>query len=518
MALDKKLKAVNGERQRILHLIGPMRFIRRPCFVAMAFLGVCIALINLPGRALAASATPLRAGAVETIGPIDQLPHGWVADQRTAERAADAPASPDQPAKPAPNVIMQAVLAPGASPLTEGISWRISKLGQSQAKELVWSGAGAEPKVHLKPGRYYVEATYGLAGNGQTLEVKPDTAVNLVLNLNAGTLHVNAVAVAGGPPLADVFFALRSADAEAADTGEIGRSTLSQAVFHVPAGAYRLTARHGLANIDIPVSVSAGAENRVEAVMNSGTVALSARAVDDGTVMSGATFLVFKNGEPGGQQEVVRSRLAEPKFDLPAGQYRVAAVLGLARVEKDIAVVPGDTQKHNLVLNAGGVRLASVLAGNGAPLDRNLLYRVYGQSPKDGTPNQELIATTAATPTLFLPSGRYRIESQYGWHNARQTREIEVSAGEVLDVSFEHKASEVKLKLVAKPGATAMEPVKWTLKYNGGGTVLISQDAAPTLILQAGNYQAMALHEGKPYSQTFEAASNQEQTIEIIAQ
>jgi hypothetical protein len=119
---------------------------------------------------------------------------------------------------------------------------------------------------------------------------------------------------------------------------------------------------------------------------------------------------------------------------------------------------------------------------------------------------------------LFLPSGRYRIESQYGWHNARQTREIEVSAGDVLDVSFEHKACEVKLKLVPKPGASGIEPVKWTLKYNGGGTVLISQDAAPLLILQAGNYQAMAQHEAKTYSQTFEAASNQEQTIEIIAQ
>lgn len=481
----------------------------------MAFLGVCIALINLPGKTLAASATALRAAAGgEALGHIDQLPRGSGADQH----AAEAPPAPEQVTKPAPNVELRAALAPGASPLSEGISWRISKLGQSQAKELVWSGAGAEPKVYLKPGRYYVEATYGLAGNGQLLEVKREKAVDFVINLNAGTLHVNAAAIAGGPPLDGMFFTLRNVEAGSPDAGEIGRSTLPQAVFHVPAGAYRLTARHGLANIDIPVSVSAGAESRIEAVMNSGTVALSAHALDSGPVMSGATFLVFKSGEPGGQREVVRSRLDEPKFDLPAGQYRVAAVLGLARVEKDITVGPAEAQKHHLVLDAGGVRLASVLTGNGAPLDRNLLYRVYGQSPKDGAPKQELIATTAATPTLFLPGGRYRIESQYGWHNARQTREIEVSAGDVLDVSFEHKACEVKLKLVPKPGAAAIEPVKWTLKYNGGGTVLISQDAAPSLILQAGNYQAMAQHGAKTYSQTFEAASNQEQTIEIIAQ
>ena len=482
----------------------------------MAFLGVCIALINLPGKTQAASDMLLRVAAGgESIGHIAQLPAGSSAEQR----ATETPAAPEQVMKPAPNVGLRAALAPGANPLTEGISWRISKLGQSQAKELVWSGAGAEPKVFLKPGRYYVEATYGLAGNGQLLEVKHEKAVDVLLNLNAGTLHVNAAATAGGPPLDDMFFTLRNVEAGAAgDGGEIGRSTLSQAVFHVPAGTYRLSARHGIASIDIPVSVSAGIENRVEAVMNSGTVSLSAHALDSGPLMSGATFLVFKNGEPGGQHEVVRSRLDEPKFDLPAGQYRIAAVLGLARVEKDITVGPGDAQKHNLILDAGGVRLASVLAGNGAQLDRNLLYRVYGQSPKDGAPNQELIATTVATPTLFLPSGRYRIESQYGWHNARQTREIDVSAGDVLDVSFEHKACEVKLKLVAKPGAAPIEPVKWTLKYNGGGTVLISQDASPSLILQAGNYQAMAQHEAKTYSQTFEAASNQEQTIEIIAQ
>lgn len=481
----------------------------------MAFLGVCIALINMPGQTDTASAAAVHAAAGgQTLGHIDRLTRNPGHDQR----AAETPEEPEQPAKPEPNVGLRAALAPGANPLSEGISWRISKLGRAQAKELIWSGAGAEPKVYLKPGRYFVEATYGLAGNGQTLEVKPEKAVDVVLNLNAGTLHVNAAAVTGGPPLRDMFFTLRNVEPGAGDAGEIGQSTLPEAVFHVPAGTYRLTARHGLASIELPVSVGAGAESHVEAVMNSGTVSLSAHALDSGPLMSGATFMVFKSGEPGGQHEIGRSKLDEPKFDLPAGQYRVAAVLGLARVEKDITIGPGEAQKLNLVLDAGGVRLASILAGNGAPLDRNLLYRVFGQSPKDGAPNQELIATTAATPTLFLPSGRYRIESQYGWHNARQMREVEVSAGDVLDVSFEHKACEVKLRLVPRPGAAAIEPVKWTLKYNGGGTVLISQDAAPSLILQAGNYQAMAQHEAKTYSQTFEAFSNQENMVELIAQ
>jgi hypothetical protein len=481
----------------------------------MAFVSLCIALINVPGSMLAAPVHALPMPVGHAALGIVQVPHRQAADQN----AVQAPDNSDETPKPAPNVGLRAELAPGTTPVSEGLSWRIYKVAQSQPqKELVWTGAGAEPKLHLKPGRYYIEATYGLAGNGQMLDVRPDKDAAFILNLNAGTVRVSASAVAGGPPLDDMFYTLRRAEPGSPDSGEIGRSTLSQAVFHVPAGAYRLTVKHGLATVEIAVSVRAGGENRVEAVMNSGTVALTAHAVDGGPAMSGAMFMVFRNGEPGGQQEIVRSALDEPKFDLPAGQYRVAALMGLARIEKDITVAPGDVQQHELVLNAGGVHLASILAGNGAPIDRNLLYRVYGQSPKDGTPNQELIATTASTPTLYLPSGRYRIESQYGWHNARQTREIEVSAGEAIDLSFEHKACEVKLKLVTRPGAPPIEPVKWTLKYNGGGTVLISQDAVPTLILQAGSYQAMAQHEAKTYSQTFEAASNQEQTIEIMAQ
>ena len=63
-----------------------------------------------------------------------------------------------------------------------------------------------------------------------------------------------------------------------------------------------------------------------------------------------------------------------------------------------------------------------------------------------------------------------------------------------------------------------MKKVKWTLKYADGGTVLISQDAVPNLILQTGRYQAMAQHDTKIYSRTFEAVANREQTIELIAE
>ncbi len=496
--------------------------IRTARVFAIAFAALCFGSLN-PGEPGARAAPPAAAtafghGCASASGRAFEL----AASKKrgtSKDLARPAPPPPDSSGRRGYNVSLRAALAPNAPALSEGLSWRVLKIGSPQdEKELVWSGGGAEPQISLKPGRYYAEATYGLAKNGEDFEVAPNKSVSKLVSLNAGTLLIHAAPVAGGAPLSDVFFTLRKVDPKAGAPVEIGRSSLPEAVFHIPAGAYTLTAKHGFATIEMPVNAVAGEENQVEVVMNTGILTLSAHAKAGSPALSGATFFVFQNGEAGNPREIVRSKLDEPTFSLPAGQYRVAAVLGLARVEDDITVRAGGRESHDLILNTGGVRLASMLAGNGRRIEDHLLYRVYNLSPDKGAANQELLTSTLAAPILFLPAGPYRIESQYGWHNARQTKDIEVKPGEVQDVGFEQKASDVRLRLVDRPGGEPVDRVKWTLKYSGGGTVLISQDAEPTLILQAGSYQAMAQHDAKTYTQIFEAASNQEQTVEIVAQ
>lgn len=456
-----------------------------------------------------------------TAGPAIETPLHQIAKKQAERVSRLGPPLPEKGPLKKHNVNLSAALAPGAEPLSEGLSWRILKLHNAKKDpELIWSGGGGGPELTLKPGRYYAEVTYGLVKDGSEFEVAADKAVAPVVSLDAGTLHVRGVAVPGGPSLNDIFFTLRKDGADADDTeADIGRSSLPHAVFHVPAGQYRLTARHGLATAETPVTVAAGDNKPVEAVMNSAKLTLSAHAKTDSPPLSGATFFIYENGEAGRNREIVRSKLGEPTFSLPAGHYRIAAVLGLAQIEQDIAVKPGEDVKRNLVLDAGGIRLSSLLAGNGSSLDRHLLYRIFKLSGDNGKPfNQEILTSTLPSPTIFLPTGRYRVESQYGWHNARQAQEVVVTAGDVVNAGFEHKASDIKLKLVPKPGGQSLDRVKWTLKYNGGGTVLISQDAAPSLILQAGNYQAVAQYNEKTYTQTFEAVSNREQVVEIVAQ
>jgi len=434
------------------------------------------------------------------------------------QQSETEPGLPDRNPLFKDNVQLLAALAPGSPALSEGVFWKVYAFQEDNSKNtepaLLYSGTEPTPTLKLKPGRYVAEVSYGLASNAQEFEVKFAEPVAPVIPVNGASLRVHAVAAAGGEKLDGMFFTLRRGNSEG-ETEELVRSSLPEAIFNIPPGEYTLTAHHGLASVERAISVKTGDDRDIEVQMDMGQVTLSAHAVEGGDALEGATFFIYDVGETGQNREIIRSQLVMPSFSLPAGQYRIAATLGLARTEAELTVTAGQNLQQPLILNGGQLKLASML--NDLPLDRNVLYRIYGLSQKRDDTNQgEVLRSTIAAPTLFLPSGRYRVESQYGWHNARQTREIEIKPGNIETINFVHQASNVQLRLVSKPGGRPLSPVKWTLKYNGSGTVLISQDAEPELILQDGSYHAIAQHGSKTYTQVFTAKSNNDQIVEII--
>ena len=415
------------------------------------------------------------------------------------------------------NVQLSAALAPGSPALSEGVFWKVYEVREGKSKNVdrapLYSGTEPSPTLKLKPGRYTAEVTYGFASNAEEFDVKFAEPAAPVIHVNGASLRVHAVAAAGGEKLNGMFFTLyRNVEGK---TEELVRSSLPDAVFNIPPGDYRLTAHHGLSSVEREISVKAGDDRDIEVQMEMGQVTLSAHAVEDGDALKGATFFIYDANETGHNREIIRSQLVTPSFSLPAGQYRIAATLGLTRTEEDLTVSAGRDLERKLVLNGGKLELVSML--NDQPLDRNVLYRIFGLSNKrDDTNKGEVLRSTIAAPTLFLPRGRYRVESQFGWHNARQTGEIEIKPGDVEKITFVHHASNVRLRLVNRSGGQPLAPVKWTLKYNGSGTVLISQDAEPELTLQDGSYHAIAQHGSKTYTKVFEAKSNNDQIVELI--
>jgi hypothetical protein len=409
------------------------------------------------------------------------------------------------------NVSLNATLIANGPSVSRGITWHVYEDG-TKDKSAVWSGAGA-PRLRLLPGRYRVEAKYGLARASELIEVHKGTQTAATLVLNAGTLRVTGVAVAGGRTLPDVSFNLRGSEP---DLRELNLPGQAETVFHVPAGTYNLFARQGFAHTAVPVTIKAGDDVSTEVVMNTAVLTLSAHAARGSAPLGNATFTVYEDTDVSQRREIARSTLAAPRLVLPAGAYRVVIAAGGVREERQIVLGSGEEKSETFDLAIGGVHLSAISMGNRQPLEKSLQYRIFSLS-KDASPNQPLFSTPGTSSAIFLKKGRYRIEGQYGWHNVRQVREVEVSAGSTVNVTFEFSACNVTLKLLNKTG-TPVTDVKWTLKYRDGGTVLISQDAIPKLILQAGNYQAMAVHQTKIFSRSFEAVAGSGQTIELIAE
>lgn len=409
-----------------------------------------------------------------------------------------------------PNVSLKASLFANGPLVSQDVVWRVYEEGTKE-KDPIWSGPGA-PRLRLLPGNYRIEAKYGLARASQVIEVRKDAQTDAMLVLNAGTLRVKGVAVDGGEILSDISFNLRGSEPDLRELNLAGRT---EAVFHVPAGSYHLLARRGFAHIDIPVTIEAGKDVSTVVVTNTAALSLSAKVARGSAPISDVTFTIYEDSDAPQRHEVARSTLSAPRLILPAGAYRVAITAGGVRDERRVVLNSGEEKSEAFTLSVGGVRLSAVSVGKQQLSEKALQYRFFSLSDEKSL-HQPLFSTRGTSSTVLLKKGRYRIEGQYGWHNVRQVREVDVPAGSTVNVNFEFNVCDITLKLLSKSGSP-MTDVKWTLKYPDGGTVLISQDAAPRLILQAGNYQAMALHQTKAFSRSFVAVAGSGQTIELIA-
>lgn len=502
----------------------------------MAVMGCCLLLVAAgSGEALAFSSSGgygegLFAARMQLAKTEGEARRHQSANQRKTTKLASASKTKSQRT---PNVIVKAVMAHRRHALKSGVSWRVLT---SRKRKLIWSGSGGDLRIRLKPGRYIVEASYGLAKKRRTIRVRKRRRVNERISLNAGTIRAKATAVSDGPVLNETTFTLYEAPRnEATKHAEpvtkiipistntsvskghktrIAHSSLPSTSFHVPAGDYRLVVRRGMAVSETYVHVKAGSVAKLNIAMNIGVLRLSAHAESGAPPISGMRFTVYDMEH----KLLLKTSRDEPELTLPAGAYLVAVDLGLVHEERKFEVQAGQNHTETVVLNAGWLKLSAVTGGDKRPMMRGIHYKIFDVSAKRAASNQALTTITTPAATIFLKRGRYRVESQYGSHNARFVRDVNVSAGDIGEVEFEYRISSVKLKLVAKPGAEPVEKVKWTLKYADGGTVLISQDAAPDLILQTGRYQVMAQHNAKTYSRTFEAVANREHIIELIAE
>jgi hypothetical protein len=249
---------------------------------------------------------------------------------------------------------------------------------------------------------------------------------------------------------------------------------------------------------------------------------------------TGVEWRVFSDrpGANGSYPLVAQTAEANPTLPLADGNYVVHAAYGLAGATKWV-VIHGQPASENVVLNAGALRVTSMLGDTKISAAR-LLISIYVAEP--GNSEAKLVVPSAKPGTLLgLPEGSYHIVSTYldaapsgtttaasatpaNATNSVVNADIKVQAGKLTDTVLHHHAATITLKLVNTAGGEALANTTFTVLTPGGDVIREMIGAFPSMILAEGEYVAIARHDGKTYQSTFTVQSALDRDVEVIAQ
>jgi hypothetical protein len=167
-------------------------------------------------------------------------------------------------------------------------------------------------------------------------------------------------------------------------------------------------------------------------------------------------------------------------------------------------------------LPAGGLRIEGRV-GNARIPNNQISFEVFKGSqfePGDRRPIAEHVLTGAV---LVVPEGTYYIVSNYGDANSVVRSDIRVQAGKLTDITVNHRAAAITLKLVTDKGGEALANTAWSVLTPGGDVIKESIGAFPRVILAEGEYRAIARNEGKVYEREFKVVPGVDGDVEVLA-
>jgi len=116
-----------------------------------------------------------------------------------------------------------------------------------------------------------------------------------------------------------------------------------------------------------------------------------------------------------------------------------------------------------------------------------------------------------------VPEGNYHIVSNYGDSNAVVRSDIRVQTGKLTDVTVNHRAALITLKLVSERGGEAIANTSWSVITPGGDVIKESTGVFPRIVLAEGDYRAIARNEGRTYERDFKVITGVDGEVEVLA-
>jgi hypothetical protein len=217
----------------------------------------------------------------------------------------------------------------------------------------------------------------------------------------------------------------------------------------------------------------------------------------------------------GGFRVLKEDRNPSPTFVLPPGGYVVDVSFGLANVAKRVQL-RGETVKETFEIAAGGARFEGSVGDARIPAGQ-ISFDVFPGSQFEPGDKRPIARDVATGELVLLPEGTYHVVSNYGDGNAVMRSDIRVQAGKLTDVTINHRAAVITLKLVTDAGGEALANTAWSVLTPGGDVIKESTGAFPRVVLAEGDYVAIARNEGKVFTRDFKVEAGVDREIEVLA-
>ncbi|WP_455477627.1 carboxypeptidase regulatory-like domain-containing protein [Bartonella sp. B41] len=202
-------------------------------------------------------------------------------------------------------------------------------------------------------------------------------------------------------------------------------------------------------------------------------------------------------------------------FDLEPGSYLVHVSFGHASAVQRVNLESGQRLVKNFDLNAGGVILNATLL-NGVINENELRFTIY-EDAKENDETGVILSNIKPQSIVRLEAGHYHVVSHYGSVNAVVRSDIQVDTSQITEMSLEHQAAQIVLKLVRQEGGEALADTSWSITNDSGDIIYETVGAYAALILVEGQYIAIAKNKDQIYQKVFSVISGHDEDVNVIA-
>jgi hypothetical protein len=307
--------------------------------LAIRLAAICVALAVLPGQAAAQLF-----GNGPALRPPGDVPG-------VAPAPSPAPAHPNPSGAAAPKGPMLQSLPPAANPgqvhvtpqaspgqgtlalsarfgrdlpvINGGLHWRVYRVEQNGAPQLVKEDKTATPALALPPGSYVVSVGFGLASATKAVQLRADM-VKEVLEIPAGGLRLEGRVGNARIPHGQISFEIyKGSQFEPGDKRPIATAVMTGDVILLPEGSYYIVSNYGDVNSTVRSDIRVQAGKLTDTTVNHRAAIITLKLVSErgGEARANTQWSVLT---PGG--DVIKESIgAFPRVILAEGEYRAVA-------------------------------------------------------------------------------------------------------------------------------------------------------------------------------------------------